>query len=463
MSSSNDPRRSLPAVDALLKHTALSGIVSEISPAIVTALVREVVRSAREKLPSKKSVPSLDQLADEVRQRLVKLHRIGPRRAINATGVILHTGLGRAPLSSIAAQAVHEAAGYCDLEINLQSGERGDRQQHIEELLRLLTGAEAALVVNNNAAALYLTLNVLAHRREAIASRGQLIEIGGSFRLPDIMQRSGVRLMEVGTTNRTRIADYREAITERTALLLRAHPSNFRIVGFSESVSIAELVALGRERNLTVVEDLGNGLLFDWSELGLPEEENVRASLESGTDLVLVSGDKVLGGPQAGIILGKRDLVARLKKNALARVLRTDKLVLAGLAATLQTYLNQRRVPEEIPVWRMLTATLESLDARAARLLKRLRPLAQWSVLDFRESTSEAGSGTLPAVSLPSRALCALPVGISAAAWSAQLRLAKIPVVGSVRQDLVWLDLRTISESDEDDLVRMIAESLKER
>jgi len=453
----------LPAVDALLKHDALSEIVKEISPTIVTALAREIVGSARKKLVAEKSPPSLDQLAEEVRRRVEALRHTGPRRAINATGVILHTGLGRAPLSEQAAEAVRTATGYCDLEINLRTGERGDRQEHIEELLRLLTGAEAALVVNNNAAALYLTLNVLAHRREAIASRGQLIEIGGSFRLPDIMQRSGVRLIEVGTTNRTRIADYREAITTRTALLLRAHPSNYRIVGFSESVSLAELVALGWERNLTVVEDLGNGLLFDWSGLGLPAEENIRASLESGAELVLVSGDKVLGGPQAGIILGKRELVARLKKSALARVLRVDKLALAGLSATLKAYLNQRRVPEEIPVWRMLTISPDLLETRANRILKQLQPLTRWSVLEVRSSTSEAGSGTLPAVSLPSRAVCALPAGVTATAWSACLRLAEVPVVGTVRQDIVWLDMRTIMDSDEDDFVRTIAASLKER
>ncbi|MDD5089073.1 MAG: L-seryl-tRNA(Sec) selenium transferase [bacterium] len=281
--------------------------------------------------------------------------------------------------------------------------------------------------------------------------------------MPDIMQRSGVRLIEVGTTNRTRIGDYRDAITPRTALLLRAHPSNYRILGFSESVALPELVELGRENNLPVVEDLGNGLLFDWSDVGLPAEENVCDCLDAGADLVLVSGDKVLGGPQAGIILGKLELVARLKKNALARVLRADKLALAGLAATVRVYLNRRRVPEEIPVWRMLTASPQLLEARAARIHQRMRPLAHWSVLEVRPCTSEAGSGTLPVMELPSRAVCALPAGVSAAAWSARLRLAEIPVVGTVRQDQVWFDMRTISDEDEDDFGRMIAESLKER
>ncbi|MBU0508485.1 L-seryl-tRNA(Sec) selenium transferase [bacterium] len=459
--ANDDPRRTLPAVDTLLAHPLLRDAAANVSPAILTVLIREAIAAARTKVSSAKSAPSADRLARSVIERLEQIRHTGPRRCINATGVILHTGLGRAPLSADAANALREAIGYCDLEINLRSGERGERQEHVEDLLRLLTGAEAALVVNNNAAALYLTLNALAHRREVIASRGQLIEIGGSFRLPDIMQRSGVRLVEVGTTNRTRISDYREAITTKTALLLRAHPSNYRIVGFTESVSVADLVALGRERNLTVVEDLGNGLLFDWTEWGLPAEENVRASLDAGVDLVLVSGDKVLGGPQAGIIVGRKDLVKQLRRSPLARVLRVDKLCLAAMAATLRAFLDRRRVAETVPVWNMLTTPIEVLETRAGRLLQRLKELGEWQILEIRPCESEAGSGTLPAVSLPSRAICALPAGITAGAWVAKLRLAEIPVIGTVRQDVVWFDVRTMVDPDEKDFLRTVTESLR--
>jgi L-seryl-tRNA(Ser) seleniumtransferase len=459
----DDPRRSLPGVDTLLAHPALAELSSSVSSDILVALIREVLDDVRDHIAKIKTAPSLHEIAARVRDRVEDLRRPSPRRAVNATGVILHTGLGRAPLGDDAIHAVESAARYCNLEFDLATGDRGERQDHIEALLRYLTGAEAALVVNNNAAALYLVLNALGYHREVIVSRGQLIEIGGSFRLPDIMARSGVRLVEVGTTNRTRIGDYRAAITPKTALLLSAHPSNYRITGFTESVAIEDLCALGRENNIPVVDDIGNGLLWDWTHLGLPAEPNIAASLKAGTDLALVSGDKALGGPQAGIILGKRDLVKRLRKNPLARVVRADKMALSALNATLRCYLDRRTLFQQVPFWAMLTAPLDVLRARAGRLRDRLVSLGPWQTLEVRETSSEAGSGTLPAIALPSIGISCLPQGRTAAAWAKSLRCASIPVVGTVRQDLLWLDMRTVAEPEVDIVVEMVSQALLER
>ena len=460
MAPAADPRRDLPAIDAVINHDELSGVRDRIAQEFLTVIARAVVAEERESIEKGRAPATLDTVAKRCRTRIEELLRPSLTRVINATGVILHTGLGRAPLSETAAEAVKQAAGYSALEFDLKSGERGDRQTHVEPLLCLLTGAEAALVVNNNAAALYLVLNTLGYRREVIVSRGQLIEIGGSFRLPDIMSRSGVKLVEVGTTNRTRVDDYRAAITDATALLLRAHPSNYRIEGFTESVAINDLVALGNAKSIPVVDDLGSGVLWDWTKYGLPYEPSVRESLEADADLVLISGDKALGGTQAGIILGRRSLVSKLKKSPLARVLRADKLQLAGLSATLKDFLTPDRVTELNPVWHMMTASVEDLSRRASKLRSSLEPLAAWSVLEVRESQAEAGSGTMPAEAIPSFAVCCVPNGLSASKWARQLRQATIPVVATIKQDVVWLDLRTISDNDEQVLIQSIRTAL---
>jgi len=450
----------LPGVDTLLAHSALGEVSATVSSDLLTRIARSVLEDARRGVARNQATVSPDNLAEAVLNKVRALQEPRPRRVINATGVILHTGLGRAPLGEKALQAVHDAGAYCNLEFDLASGDRGDRQEHVEELLCTITGAEAALVVNNNAAALYLVLNALGYHREVIASRGQLIEIGGSFRLPDIMVRSGVRLVEVGTTNRTRVEDYRNAITSKTALLLSAHPSNYRIMGFTESVAIEDLCALGKEKDIPVVDDIGNGLIWDWTSLGLPPEPNVSASLKAGTDLALVSGDKALGGPQAGIILGNRDLVKRVKRSALARVVRAEKMTLSALNATLRVYLNRKDLAAQIPFWSMLTASVDTLREHAQQVRSALQPLAAWKVLEVRDTASEAGSGTLPAISLPSVGVCLLPEGWNAAAWSRALRAARVPIIGTVRQDLLWLDMRTVSVAEQGVLVQVVAEVL---
>jgi L-seryl-tRNA(Ser) seleniumtransferase len=461
VAESNDPRRQLPAVDALLAHDRIKEFASIVSQDKIAAVIRDILSETRRGIELGKALPSREAIVQKIVDRLLEILTPFPRRVVNATGVILHTGLGRAPLSEKAIRALVNSAGYCQVEFNLDNGDRGDRQHHVELLLKQITATEAALVVNNNAAALYLTLNTLAHRRDVIVSRGQLIEIGGSFRLPDIMQRSGVKLVEVGTTNRTRVEDFANAITSKTALLLNAHTSNYRMVGFTESASIDDLVALGRSKSIPVVDDVGNGLITDWTSLGFPPEPNVDASLKAGADLVLISGDKTLGGPQAGIILGSKSLVNRLKKSPLARVLRPDKLTLAALDATLQAYLHRDEYVTSIPVWKMLTSTKAELLARAQRLYGAISTLGSWSALEIADCDAEAGSGTLPAVALPSVALRTLPRGLSANSWVGKLRAAEIPVVATVRQDVVWLDMRTIADADEDLLIRTVQSILQ--
>lgn len=461
MSRSADPRSQLPGVDKLLERPEFVALRSAIATPHVSRILRRVLDQTRAGMTAGNPPPSDDKIAAQAVKLIDTLVHAGPRKVINATGVILHTGLGRAPLSDRAIDAVVRSAKYCDLEFELATGQRGDRQIHVEELLCWLTGAEAALVVNNNAAALYLVLNALAFRKEVVVSRGQLIEIGGSFRLPEIMARAGCKLIEVGTTNRTRIQDYAVAVNKKTAMVLRAYPSNYRIDGFTESVEISELAALAKQQSTLCVDDLGGGLLWDWTELGLPHEPNVAESLSSGADLVLVSGDKVIGGPQGGIILGKKDVVTKLKKAPLARVLRAGKLELAALAATLTSFLHHERPAEEVPTWRMLAEPIEVTRARATRLKDRLVPLCDWRSLELADLPAQAGSGTLPAVQLVSCGIACMPPKHSAASWSRKLRTAATPVIPVVQDDTVYLNLRTVADDEIDALTATVRSSLE--
>ncbi|MCB9357240.1 MAG: L-seryl-tRNA(Sec) selenium transferase [Calditrichaeota bacterium] len=463
MPRSSDPRSQLPGVDRLLENPRLAELRKLVSTPNLTRVLREILSECRRDLEKDKSVPADEILVERAVIRIEATMHAGPRRVINATGVILHTGLGRAPLSDAARKAVAEAAGYCDLEFDLDSGARGDRQDHVERLLCCATGAESALVVNNNAAALYLVLAVLGFRKEVIVSRGQLIEIGGSFRLPEIMARSGCKLVEVGTTNRTRISDFASAVTDKSAMLLRAYPSNYRIDGFTESVEISELADVARKNNLICVDDLGGGLLWDWTSWGLPEEPNVEQSLRGGADLVLVSGDKVIGGPQAGLILGKASLVAKLKKSPLARVLRPGKLEIAALAATVAGFLHHERPPVENLSWQMLTETPEVTRTRAEGLCEKIRSLSDWQILEVIQSPAQAGSGTLPAVGLESSAVKLLPQRHTAASWAKRLRTATIPIVPVVQEGAVLMNMRTVSDNEIPDIVSVIGDLLISR
>ena len=383
---------------------------------------------------------------------------------INATGVVLHTNLGRAPLFEGALQTLMEiAGGYSNLELHLETGERGSRYEHVEDLLRRISGAEAGLVVNNNAGAVLLALNSLAEGKEVIVSRGQLVEIGGSFRIPDVMRKSGARLVEVGTTNRTHLFDYEQAVTENTALLLKVHTSNFRILGFTAEVSLKELAELGRAKGLPVMEDLGSGCFVDLAPYGIEHEPTVQEALQAGVDVVTFSGDKLLGGPQAGIILGKKIFIDFIKKNPLTRALRIDKLTLAGLEATLRVYLDPDRVVKVLPALGMLTCPVEDLEKRARRFQRRLaRDLSPHAKLTDREESSQVGGGALPLQALPTRVVAIRPLRTSAASLEERLRKNQPPVIARVKDEEVLLDLRTVAEEEEPILFEAVRLALEQ-
>jgi len=417
--------RDLPSVDELARTTD--------DPLAVEA-ARAVLARARQQIQAG-SDPG--DLAERFQEELLAAHAARLRRVLNATGVIVHTNLGRAPLATAALDQVAEAArGYSNLEYDLVAGSRGSRQTHVSDLLRRLTGAEASLVVNNNAAAVLLALAALAEGREVLVSRGELIEIGDGFRIPDVLERSGARLHEVGTTNRTRARDYEQAIGPETAVLLRVHQSNFRVVGFTEQPSVEELAGVARGHELVLVDDLGSGALV---EIG--DEPTPRSSLAAGADLVCFSGDKLLGGPQAGIVAGRADLVERLRRHPLQRALRADKLTLAALEGTLRVALEQ---PDEVPVLRMLREPVEIVRARAERL-------AQLTGGEVEETVARAGGGALPLAELPSYA-CAVEDELAE-----RLRTAEPPVVGIVRDGRLLLDCRTLTDADLDEVARAIA------
>jgi L-seryl-tRNA(Ser) seleniumtransferase len=418
--------RDLPSVDELAR---------EVDDPLAVESARDVLARAREEI---QAGADPGDLAARLREALGAARRPSLRRVLNATGVIIHTNLGRAPLAEQAIQRVHEIArGYSNLEYDLNEGGRGSRQDHVATILRRLTGAEAALVVNNNAAAVLLALAALAEGREVLVSRGELIEIGDGFRIPDVLARSGARLVEVGTTNRTRAADYERAVGPETALLLRVHQSNFRVVGFTEQSRVEELAAVARRHGLPLVDDLGSGVLTE-----LADEPSARDALARGADLVCFSGDKLLGGPQAGIAVGRADLVEKLRRHPLQRALRADKLTLAALEGTLLLYLD---APARIPVLRMLSESLDSVRARA----ERLAALVEGSVED---TVARVGGGALPLAELPSYA-CAIEEELAA-----PLRISDPPVVGIVRDGRLLLDCRTLHGDEIEEVAAAVAQ-----
>lgn len=449
------PLRFLPAIEKLLQHEQLQNLSSSLSSEILTQCARRAVATLREswtkRVPaSVNETHALEQAVALTLEEAAKLLTPSLKKVINATGVILHTGMGRAVLSQAAKLAITEVLeGYCNLELDLATGKRGDRHQHAARLLCELTGAEAACVVNNNAAAVLLVLNTIANKKEVITSRGQLVEIGGAFRMPEVVQKSGARLVEIGTTNKTKLADYANAITPRSAGFLVVHTSNYRILGFTHEVELNELVKLARARNVLVVHDLGGGVLVDLRQWGLPYEPVVAESIQAGADLATFSGDKVLGGPQCGLIVGKRELINKVKKNPLMRALRCDKLTLSLLENTLRLFLNPSRLAEQHEVFRMLSEPLETVRRRAEKLRVLLQ--AEYGEKFFFElaaSESEAGSGALPLEKIPSAAVVIKSASISANALAGNLRAAAVPVLGYVREDRLWLDARTLHDNE---------------
>ena len=442
--------RALPSVDALLLSLEGVAALRDIPRRRLTETVRDVLAAERRRVLEAGGAPlAIDALAERVAGLLTRGGAFSLAPVINATGVVLHTNLGRALLSPLARERLVSAAqAYSNLEMDVARKERGSRYSHLEGLLRRLTGAPASLVVNNCAAAVLLALETLAHGKEVVVSRGELIEIGGEFRIPDIMRRAGAVLREVGTTNRTHLKDYAAAIGPETGLLLKVHASNYRVVGFTASVSTAELVELGRARGVPVMEDLGSGCLVDLTRHGFPHEPTVPEVVAAGVDLVSFSGDKLLGGPQAGIVVGRGDLVERLARNPLNRALRIDKFTVAALEATLYAY-EAGDALTTIPTLAMLTEPLASIRARARRLLRRL-PAGTARALGAAivESRSQVGGGALPTVELPTAALALGSVARPAQGLDEALRLARPPVLGRLADDRLLLDCRTIRAAE---------------
>jgi L-seryl-tRNA(Ser) seleniumtransferase len=457
----SSPFRQLPAVNDLVDAPALADWRNRVPRSVVVAAARGVLGEFRKKLATAGDpgeVPSLNDFARQVIERLGWEERPRLRPVINATGIILHTGLGRSPLAESAVAAVADVARqYSSLEVDLKTGERGKRTTIVRGLLSQLTGAESATVVNNNAAATMIVLATVGQGRSMIVSRGELIEIGGSFRLPDIMQASGATLREVGTTNKTRIGDYERAIDETTAGLMKVHTSNYRVVGFTESATLAEMVALGKRRGLPVIDDIGSGALVDYARFGFADEPSAAESVRAGADMVLFSGDKLLGGPQAGIIVGKREWIDRIEKNPLMRAFRVDKMTLAALEATLRLYRDADQVCREVPILAMLSTPMLELRNRAERLAGRLRELAAIAEATVAKDSAYLGGGSIPTQSFESVVVRLRFRGRSEADVAERLRLGNPAVMSRVQDGHATLDMRTVFPSQDESLFAAIA------
>jgi L-seryl-tRNA(Ser) seleniumtransferase len=463
---SKDLLKKLPAIDKWLASTGGQILCAEFSHTEVADVMRAHLTRLRKALSNGGAeLPELPEFesaeySERLRADLVKGRTSSLRRTINATGIIIHTNLGRAPLADEAIAAIAETAnGYSNLELDLESGKRGSRYQHIESLLTRLTGAPAALVVNNCAAAVLLALSTVARDGEAIISRGELVEIGGSFRMPDVIAQSGARMVEVGTTNKTHLNDYESALSESTRVLLAIHPSNFRVVGFTEKPGLGELARLAHDNNALLVEDLGSGSLIDLSTTGLSAEPTVQASLKAGVDLVTFSGDKLLGGPQAGIILGRADLISAIRRNPLTRALRIDKLSLAALGATLRLYLPPNDPKAQVPVLRMISEDAAEVGRRATKLLRQLKkiPGVDGAIVD---DISYSGGGALPMDEIPTRVVQLRAENLTAAELAERLRSGDTPVIGRIADDVLHLDLRTVLARDLPDLVAAVEQAV---
>ncbi len=452
--------KSLPKVDEcidLLTHDAEVDAPQKIIKTVVQKAIdheREIILRGQ----NHEGVRSTEEWTAIFKRNILKQMQPNFKRVINGTGVVIHTNLGRSILSQTATNRLAQTGGYySNLEFDLETGKRGSRYSLVEELICYLTGAEAALVVNNNAAAVLIVLDTLTRNKETIVSRGQLVEIGGSFRIPDVMAKSGAKLVEVGATNRTHLYDYEQAISEETALLLRVHTSNFRIIGFTSEVSPEDMVALARKNGLLTMEDLGSGSLIDFSRFGFPKEPTVQEIVKAGVDVVTFSGDKLLGGPQAGIIVGCKDIVSRIKKNPLNRALRIDKFTLASLESVLREYLDFENALKNVPTLRMLTISAEELKKKAQLLVRRLTKKLGKRCRTYMVSTvSMVGGGALPAYSINSWAIVLEPSDMSLNSFEKKLRHLPIPIIGRIENDRFLLDVRTLQEREYDELIALL-------
>lgn len=460
---SDNPFRNLPSMTQILESPILAERNGEHSHEQMVAAIRDELDEARQQLRQgidPAQCCDIERIAQHAIDRLIQSHRPKIVPVINATGIVLHTNLGRAPLPQEALDAIqHSAGGYLNLELALETGKRSSRQDAVREWLVRLTGAESATVVNNNAAATVLVLRALCKDREVIVSRGQLVEIGGSFRIPDIMGVSGATLREVGTTNITRIGDYESAITEQTAALLRVHCSNYCISGFTKSASLEEMVQLGQQRNLPVIDDVGSGALLDFERFGFTGEPVVVDSVQAGADVVLFSGDKLLGGPQAGLIVGKADLIKKLERDPLMRAFRLDRLTLTALEATLRVYLHEARALQQIPTLRMLSATLDELHQRAVRVAEKIKAVPGISQAVVVEDEAFVGGGSLPDQSMKTIVIEVISEKESEEQLAQRLRTGTPAVLPRLRDGKVILDVRTVFEEQESALVNAFQQS----
>ena len=452
MDGKNELLRKIPQISEVLKDQRLVFLMEKSPRTIVVEAVQEIMDQIRKDIlgGGRQHLDSQDKILDEICQLIVEKDKKSLRRTINATGTVLHTNLGRSNLSEYACEQVLEVARhYSNLEYDVKHGKRGHRHDHVEGLIRKITGAEAAMIVNNNAAATMLCLSAMGDGKEIIVSRGELVEIGGSFRVPDIMSLSGATLVEVGTTNKTKVSDYKQAITAETSALMKVHTSNYRILGFTQEVSLEELVAIGKEKNIPVIYDMGCGLMIDLQEVNL-DEPTVTKSLKTGIDMILFSGDKLLGGPQGGIITGKKEYIDRMKNHPLARVLRVDKMTLAAMEATFRTYLDEEKAKKEIPVLRMITMSIEKIMEKATNLMEMIStnfPEVQCEIVDIKD---QIGGGSAPLVRLKGKAVSLVAKDISPEQIERRLRRAEVPVICRIAEDKVLLDVRTIEVAEFD-------------
>ncbi|HMA84770.1 MAG TPA: L-seryl-tRNA(Sec) selenium transferase [Desulfosalsimonadaceae bacterium] len=461
--------RQLPGVDAVLEMIHQKGLFADIPKRVVTQAVRDVIGHFRKAILSQPDqvshcLISEEAILEKVHAMVESAMALNLDRLINATGVVVHTNLGRSLLSGEALSQVQTVASrYSNLEFDLSTGKRGSRYSVVEDLICEISGAESAMVVNNNAAAVLLSLDTIAREKEVIVSRGELVEIGGSFRIPDVMSKSGAVLKEVGTTNRTHVSDYQNAISDETGLLLKVHTSNFSIVGFTRAVSLPELAELGAEHHLPVMEDLGSGTFIDFSKYGLMKEPTVQESLAAGIDIVTFSGDKLLGGPQAGLIVGKKPIIDRIKKNPLTRALRIDKLTLAGLESTLRAYRDESRAIQNIPTLQMITAAISDIEEKAGKLKSMLESKTENRIHpEIIAASSRAGGGSLPLLELPSKCVAIRAPGLSAKALGTRLRQHKPPVIVRIEDDRILMDMRTVQNDELETIATAITQILNE-
>ncbi len=453
----------LPSVDEVLKSAHGTGWLKTHPRRYVLAAIREAIDLRRKEiLEGTTADVSVESMVSDITVRVAKLSSLSLRPVINATGIVIHTNLGRSILSGgVMENVTRVATRYSNLEYDLGAGKRGKRYVHLKKLLREITGAEDGFAVNNNAAAVLLCLAALAKGREVIVSRGELVEIGGSFRVPDVMALSGAVLKEVGTTNKTHLRDYGSALNESTALLLKVHQSNYRITGFTEDVPVERLVSLGRDHSIPVMYDLGSGCLVNLKQYGIHTEPSVRDILRSGADLVTFSGDKLLGGPQAGLILGKKDLIEKIQKHPLTRAVRIDKLTLAALEATLLEYADEERARTGIPTLRMLLEDAEKIRARARKIAGTLRRNREDAAIEVIKDSSQAGGGSLPEVNFPTFAVSIKPGRITVNELEERLRNGQPPIIARIRGDALILDPRTISPPEVEDVVKGVRAALR--